>query len=136
MPPGGWRSLRTISDSAGSGRHGEGHRQWISAGTRGRAAEGDGRHLGFVGSRLLNGLHSLHSEHPDLIIGVAGVPEMCFLQYTDDVVSQAVTAECARAGVLFKRSAYNFVSLAHDAAVIDGTLQVLGEALSAVAKTA
>ena len=94
------------------------------------------RHLGFVGSRLLNGLHSLHSEHPDLIIGVAGVPEMCFLQYTDDVVSQAVTAECARAGVLFKRSAYNFVSLAHDAAVIDSTLQVLGEALSAVAKPA
>ncbi len=94
------------------------------------------QHLGQVGERLLNGLHALHSEHPDLIVGVAGVPEMCFLQYTDDVVSQAVTAECARAGVLFKRSAYNFVSLAHDATVIDGTLQVLGEALSAVAKPA
>jgi glutamate-1-semialdehyde 2,1-aminomutase len=94
------------------------------------------QHLGHVGSRLLNGLHGLHAEHPDLIVGVAGVPEMCFLQYTDDVVSQAVTAECARAGVLFKRSAYNFVSLAHDAAVIDRTLQVLGEALSAVAKPA
>jgi glutamate-1-semialdehyde 2,1-aminomutase len=93
-------------------------------------------HLGQVGSLLLNGLRALHSEHPDLIMGVAGVPEMCFLQYADDVVSQAVTAECARAGVLFKRSAYNFVSLAHDAAVIEGTLQVLGEALSAVAKPA
>ena len=94
------------------------------------------QHLGHVGSRLLHGLHALHSEHPDLIMGVAGVPEMCFLQYSDDIVSQAVTAECARAQVLFKRSAYNFVSLAHDAAVIDGTLQVLGEALSAVAKPA
>jgi glutamate-1-semialdehyde 2,1-aminomutase len=93
-------------------------------------------HLGRVGSRLLNGLHSLHAEHPDLIMGVAGIPEMCFLQYTDDIVSQAVTAECARAQVLFKRSAYNFVSLAHDAAVIDGTLHVLGEALSAVGKPA
>lgn len=93
-------------------------------------------HLGQVGHLLLKGLHSLHAEHPDLIVGVAGVPEMCFLQYTDDVVSQAVTAESARAGVLFKRSAYNFVSLAHDAAVIEGTLQVLGEALSAVTKPA
>ncbi len=94
------------------------------------------QHLGRVGSLLLNGLHALRSEHPDLITDVAGVPEMCFLQYTDDVVSQAVTAECARAQVLFKRSAYNFVSLAHDAAVIEGTLQVLSDALSAVAKPA
>ena len=94
------------------------------------------QHLRQIGGVLLNGLDALRTEHPDLIMGVAGVPEMCFLQYTDDVVSQAVTAECARAQVLFKRSAYNFVSLAHDTAVIEGTLQVLGAALSAVAKPA
>lgn len=94
------------------------------------------QHLGRVGGRLLAGLISLHEEHPQLVTGVGGVPEMCFLQYADEDVSQAVTGECARSRVLFKRSAYNFVSLAHDQTVIDGTLEVLGEALSAVAKPA
>lgn len=93
-------------------------------------------HLGRIGGRLRDGLTALHLEHPELISGVGGVPEMCFLQYADDVVSQAVTAECARAGILFKRSAYNFVSLAHDESVIDRTLEVIAEALSAVAKPA
>lgn len=94
------------------------------------------QHLGRIGNRLLAGLHSLQQQHPGLVTGVGGVPEMCFLQYAGEDVSQSVTAGCARAGVLFKRSAYNFVSLAHDAAVIDDTLQVLAEALSATAKSA
>lgn len=94
------------------------------------------QHLGRIGGRLLAGLTSLQREHPQLVTDVGGIPEMCFLQYADQDVSQAITAECARAGILFKRSAYNFVSLAHDQAVIDGTLQVLAEALSAVAKPA
>lgn len=93
-------------------------------------------HLGQIGSRLRAGLVALHQEHPELVSGVGGVPEMCFLQYADEVVSQAVTAECARAGVLFKRSAYNFVSLAHDQADIDRTLGILAGALSGVAKPA
>ncbi len=94
------------------------------------------RHLGRIGGTLLTGLRLLQNQHSDLVLSAAGIPEMCFLQYADDVVSQAVTAECARAGVLFKRSAYNFVSLAHDTAVIESTMQVLSEALSAVAKPA
>ena len=94
------------------------------------------KHIGRVGGRLYAGLQRLHQEHPDLVAGVGGVPEMCFLQYADDVVSQAVTTESARARLLFKRTAYNFVSLAHDEIVIDRTLQVLAEALSAVAKPA
>lgn len=94
------------------------------------------KHLGRVGGRLYAGLRTLHQGHPELVAGVGGIPEMCFLQYADDVVSQAVTTECARARLLFKRTAYNFVSLAHDDIVIDRTLQVLAEALSAVAKPA
>jgi glutamate-1-semialdehyde 2,1-aminomutase len=89
-----------------------------------------------LGGRLFQGLVLLQNEHPDLISGVGGIPEMCFLQYAGEDVSRAVTAECARAGLLFKRSAYNFVSLAHQDAVIDRTLQLLHEALSAVAKPA
>ena len=94
------------------------------------------QHLGKVGSRLLSGLRSLHQEHSDLVAGVGGIPEMCFLQYGDETVSRAVTAACAQSGLLFKRSAYNFVSLAHQEAIVDRTLEQLGEALSTVAKPA
>ena len=93
-------------------------------------------HLRRVGRRLHQGLQRLYQEHPDLIAGVGGMPEMCFLQYADEAVSRAVTAACAQNGVLFKRSAYNFVSLAHQEAEIDLTVAQLGEALSAVAKPA
>ena len=51
-------------------------------------------------------------------------------------MSRAVTAACARSGLLFKPSAYNFVSLAHEEPLIDRTLALLAEALSTVAKSA
>lgn len=93
-------------------------------------------HLQRVGRRLHQGLHELHRDHPDLVTGVGGIAEMCFLQYGDEAVSRAVTAACAQNGLLFKRSAYNFVSLAHQETEIDRTLGLLREALSAVAKPA
>jgi glutamate-1-semialdehyde 2,1-aminomutase len=93
-------------------------------------------HLRRVGGRLHEGLRGLHEQHPDLIAGVAGISEMCFLQYGDEAISRAVTASCAQHGLLFKRSAYNFVSLAHQDADIDHTLEQLREALSAVTKPA
>jgi glutamate-1-semialdehyde 2,1-aminomutase len=93
-------------------------------------------HLQRVGTRLLNGLHVLTQEHPDVLTGVGGIPQMCFLQYGDDSVSHIVTAACAQSGLLFKRSAYNFVSLAHTEPVIDRSLEQLAEALSAVGKPA
>ena len=93
-------------------------------------------HLRRVGRRLHQGLQDLHREHPDLIAGVGGIPEMCFLQYGEEAVSRAVTAACAQSGLLFKRSAYNFVSLAHQESEIDRTIRWLREALSAVAKPA
>jgi glutamate-1-semialdehyde 2,1-aminomutase len=91
-------------------------------------------HLERVGTRLLNGLRVLTEEHPDVLTGVGGLPQMCFLQYGHDSVSHTVTAACAQNGLLFKRSAYNFVSLAHTERVIDRSLEQLAEALSAVAK--
>jgi glutamate-1-semialdehyde aminotransferase len=93
-------------------------------------------HLGRVGGRLLQGLASLRRRHPDLVTGVGGVAEMCFLQYADEAASRAVTAACAHAGLLFKRSAYNFVSLAHTEPLVDRSLDILGEALSVAAKPA
>ncbi len=91
-------------------------------------------HLGQIGARLLRGLTALQRQYPDLVTGVGGIPEMCFLQYAGEDISRSVTAACARARLLFKRSAYNFVSLAHDGPVIDRTLQLLSETLSATAK--
>jgi glutamate-1-semialdehyde aminotransferase len=93
-------------------------------------------HLRRVGGRLLSGLAALRRRHPDLISGVGGVAEMCFFQYADETASRAVTTACADAGLLFKRSAYNFVSLAHTEPVVDHSLELLGEALSTVAKPA
>jgi glutamate-1-semialdehyde 2,1-aminomutase len=84
-----------------------------------------------LGSRLLRGLELLAQHHPDRIAGVAGMPEMCFLQFPDETASRALARGAADRGVLFKRSAYNFVSAAHDAAVVDRTLGVLGEVLAA-----
>jgi glutamate-1-semialdehyde aminotransferase len=99
-------------------------------------SQGVPEHLHRVGGRLLDGLFSLRRRYPDLVIGVGGVAEMCFLQYADEAASRAVTAACAHAGLLFKRSAYNFVSLAHTDPVIDRSLEVLAEALSVAAKLA
>jgi glutamate-1-semialdehyde 2,1-aminomutase len=93
-------------------------------------------HLARIGGRLFAGLQGLAERHAGLVVGVGGVPEMCFLQYRDEEVSQRVTAAAARLGVLFKRSAYNFVSLAHDTAVVERTLDVLDEALSTSAVSA
>jgi glutamate-1-semialdehyde 2,1-aminomutase len=100
------------------------------------AAQRVPEHLRRVGGRLLAGLISLQRAYPELIGGVGGVAEMCFLRYADEAASRAVTAGCAGAGLLFKRSAYNFVSLGHTDPEIDRTLALLGEALSAVGKPA
>ena len=44
-------------------------------------------------------------------------------------MSGRVARACAGRGLLFKRSAYNFPSLAHDEAAVDRTLGILDEVL-------
>jgi glutamate-1-semialdehyde 2,1-aminomutase len=83
-----------------------------------------------LGGRLLEGLEGLARRHPERVAGVAGVPEMCFLRFADEAASRTLARGAADRGVLFKRSAYNFVSAAHDAAVIDRSLGVLEEVLA------
>jgi len=89
-------------------------------------------HLGRVGGRLLAGLHELAERHPRVVRGVAGLPEMCCFLFHEDRAGAALAVEAARRGLLFKRSAYNFVSLAHDDAAVDRALGVLGDALHVV----
>src|SRR5947208_5561499 len=89
-------------------------------------------HLHRMGTRLLHGLHRLHRKHADLVTGVGGIAEMCFLHFASENVSRDVARGCAARGLLFKRTAYNFVSLSHDEETIDRTLELLDEVLGAI----
>jgi len=88
--------------------------------------------LAATGGRLVAGLRALAARHPDVVAGVAGLPEMCFLQFAEERYAASVALGSARRGVLFKRSAYDFVSLAHDDAAVDRTLEVLEEVVAGV----
>jgi hypothetical protein len=57
---------------------------------------------------------------------------MCCLEFTTGDHGRDVVIECARRGVLFKRSAYNFVSLAHDERAVGGALGVLEDVLRGI----
>jgi glutamate-1-semialdehyde aminotransferase len=92
-------------------------------------------HLARVGGRLLAGFGALAERHPRVLAGVAGLPEMCCLRFHDEPSGAAVAVAAARHGLIFKRSAYNFVSLAHDDAAIDAALEILGKALDEVDTT-
>ena len=85
-----------------------------------------------VGTRLLHGLHEVQRAHAGLVTGVAGIAEMCFLHYATEDLSRAVALAVAQRGLLFKRTAYNFVSLAHDEGTVDRALAMLHEALRAI----
>jgi glutamate-1-semialdehyde 2,1-aminomutase len=87
-------------------------------------------HLARVGGRLVSGLRRLAQTHSAFVAGVGGIAEMCFLEFRDEAVSGQFARAVARRGLLFKRSAYNFVSLAHDEATIDRSLTVLEESLA------
>jgi glutamate-1-semialdehyde 2,1-aminomutase len=82
-------------------------------------------HLARVGQSFVDGLGRLASRYPNLISGVAGLPEMCFLRFTSEEAGIRVAREAAGQGLLFKRTAYNFVSLAHDAASVERGLGIL-----------
>ena len=89
-------------------------------------------HITKLGTRLLAGLGTLAARHERQVARVAGLPEMCFLEYRDEPQSGRVAVACAERGLLFKRHAYNFVSLAHDEATVDCALEILDEALASV----
>jgi glutamate-1-semialdehyde 2,1-aminomutase len=85
--------------------------------------------LNHLGRRLMEGLARLAGQHSGVVRAVRGVPEMCHLEFRDEAQSFAVARGCARRGVLFKRSAYNFVSLAHQPTDVDLALGVLDETM-------
>jgi glutamate-1-semialdehyde 2,1-aminomutase len=88
-----------------------------------------------VGGALYAGFERMAAAHRDLIAGVAGVAPMGFLKFTSEETSAAVARECARRGLIMKRGAYNFVSLAHDATAVCRALDVLDEVLDYLARS-
>jgi glutamate-1-semialdehyde 2,1-aminomutase len=86
--------------------------------------------LGVLGGRLMAGFGALAFRYPQHIRGVAGLPEMCCLLFRADAAGARLAVEAARRGVLFKRSAYNFVSAAHTEADVDRALVALEEGLA------
>lgn len=89
-------------------------------------------HLHRMGTRLLHGLHRLQQKHAGVVTGVGGIAEMSFLHFASEPVSWEVARGCAARGLLFKRTAYNFVSMAHDEVTVDRTLDILGDVLGAI----
>jgi len=69
--------------------------------------------LAAAGGMLFEGLERLAERYPDRVASVGGIPEMCYLRFANDALSERAARDCARRGLLFKRNAYNFVSLAH-----------------------
>jgi len=69
----------------------------------------------------------LQRAPPGVVTGVAGIAEMCFLHYATEDLSRVVAQQAAQRGLLFKRTAYNFVSLAHDEGTVDRALVILQE---------
>jgi glutamate-1-semialdehyde aminotransferase len=92
-------------------------------------------HLAQVGAQLENGLIGLARAYPELVEAVRGVPQMCYLALRDDDRASDLASKLAQRGILFKRTAYNFVSLAHTPAVVDRVLEELDRTLNEMAAT-
>ncbi len=88
--------------------------------------------LARAGAALHEGMTRLAQRHPAVIRQVTGIPVMCAFEWVDEDAGARVALECARRGLIFKRTPWNFVSLAHTDAVIAEALAVLDDALRAV----
>lgn len=90
-------------------------------------------HLALVGRRLYEGLDRIASTYQTVTRAVKGIPEFCYLDCVDDAMSVRLAGGCAAQGLIFKRDAYNFVSLAHTVTVVDDILQRVGDVVDSLA---
>ena len=63
---------------------------------------------------------------------VKGIPQMCYLDFVDEALSAEFAVAAARRGVIFKRSAYNFVSLAHTESIVFKAIATLEQTAAEV----
>ncbi len=89
-------------------------------------------HLGRIGGLLYSGFLDLAGRHSELVENVPGIAEMCWIRWRNENVSRRVTLGMARRGILLKRSAYNFASLAHGTPDVERTLSGLDDVLAEI----
>jgi glutamate-1-semialdehyde aminotransferase len=82
-------------------------------------------HIGAVGRRLLDGLARLEGAGGFTVVGM---PEMSFLRFPDSGRERSFLLAAVERGVLLKRGAYQFPSLAHGEREVARTLEVAAEA--------
>jgi glutamate-1-semialdehyde aminotransferase len=90
--------------------------------------------LAATGRRLYQGLQQLAGRFPAVISEVRGIPEMCYLSYHNPAHGHHAAQLAAHRGVLFKRDAYNFISLAHQTGDVDRAIGILGEVMEVLGR--
>jgi glutamate-1-semialdehyde 2,1-aminomutase len=91
--------------------------------------------IAIAGEHFFRGVVRLQAEFHKLITGVVGIPQMFYLGFHDEQTSGAVARAAVRHGLIFKRTAYNFMSLAHTETIVDEVLVRLASALAEVDRT-
>jgi len=91
-------------------------------------------YLARVGTRLFEGLTEVSGRYQDLGTEVRGVPQMCYLTFGDPGTGWQLAQRMAGRGVIWKPTAYNFVSLAHTEDNIDHALTLLDETLDDISR--
>ena len=89
-----------------------------------------------VGTRLFEGLTAVCGRYQALGAEVRGIPQMCYLTFADAGTGWRLTQLMAGRGIIWKPTAYNFVSLAHTEGDVDRTLTALEETLSEITQPA
>ncbi len=85
-------------------------------------------HIARVGALMLNGLAALPSHRHAAL----GIPAMFLLRFATPARERTLLLGCAGRGVLLKRGAYNFPSLAHGDEEVRLTLDVVRDVLAEV----
>ena len=92
-------------------------------------------HLARVGAQFHALLTDLAARYPNVVTEVKGLPEMCYLSAGDEHTGSSIAVKAAAHGLIFKRSAYNFVALAHTDSILAEIAERLDAALDEVERT-
>ena len=92
-------------------------------------------HLESAGQRFFDGLRVCAERHPHVVAAVRGMPQMCYLESRTAELSAALARAAARQGLLLKRTAYNYVSLAHGEETLTSVFDRLDRAMEEIAST-
>ncbi len=91
-------------------------------------------HLERAGEKFFQGLQQIARESPTVVRAAKGIPQLCYLECVDEAVSYRLAAACAARQLIFKRDAYNFVSLAHSDSVLSEVLDTVGQVVGEIAR--